>query len=108
MHFSAEHTKTYTDTFRSMCWCRIEVLISSHLLRIVGHVWQHGGHVEHDLVALVGGVEGVGARGVGWRKKFNRQKLYGTWPGFLLVHLRHITHYTLQGLCIRLCPSFFL
>lgn len=34
---------------------------SSYLLRVVGHVGQHGGDVEHDLVALVGGVQGVGA-----------------------------------------------
>lgn len=39
---------------------------SSHLLWVVGHVWQHGGHVEHDLIALVGGVEGVGACGISW------------------------------------------
>lgn len=39
---------------------------SSHLLWVVGHVWQHGGHVEHDLIALVGGVQGVGASGISW------------------------------------------
>lgn len=39
---------------------------SSHLLWVVGHVRQHGGHVEHDLIALVGGVEGVGACGISW------------------------------------------
>lgn len=43
-------------------------VISSHLLGVVGHVGQHGGHVEHDLVALVGGVQGVGARRISWRK----------------------------------------
>lgn len=44
------------------------VVISSHLLGVVGHVGQHGGHVEHDLVALVGGVQRVGARRISWRK----------------------------------------
>lgn len=42
---------------------------SSYLLWVVGHVGQHGGHVEHDLVALVGGVQRVGARRVRWGKK---------------------------------------
>ncbi len=42
----------------------------SYLLWVVGHVRQHGGHVEHDLVALVAGVQGVGARRVRWRKTF--------------------------------------
>ena len=37
------------------------MLINSYLLGVVGHVRQHGGHVEHDLVALVGSVKGVGA-----------------------------------------------
>lgn len=37
-----------------------------YLLRVVGHVWQHGGHVEHHLIALVGGVKGVGACRVSW------------------------------------------
>lgn len=39
---------------------------SSHLLWVVGHVRQHGGHVEHDLIALVGGIQGVGASGISW------------------------------------------
>lgn len=43
--------------------------ISSYLLWVVGHVWQHGGHVEHDLVSLVSGVQGVGARRVSWKKE---------------------------------------
>lgn len=33
-----------------------------YLLWVVGHVRQHGGHMEHDLVALVGRVKGVGTR----------------------------------------------
>ena len=40
-----------------------------YLLRVVGHVWEHGGYVEHDLVALVGGIQGMGARRIGCRKE---------------------------------------
>lgn len=36
----------------------------SHLLLVIGGVRQHRGHVEHDLVVLVCGVEGVRARGI--------------------------------------------
>lgn len=39
-------------------------IASAHLLWVVGHVRQHGGHVEHDLIALVGGVQGVCSRGI--------------------------------------------
>ena len=35
------------------------------LLSVVGRVGEHGGHVKHQLVVLIGGVEGVYARGVG-------------------------------------------
>lgn len=51
---------------RAVCW--------SHLLGVVGHVGQHGGHVEHDLIALVGGVQGVGARRVSWGKPRERER----------------------------------
>ena len=40
--------------------------VRPYLLSVVGGVGQHGGHVEHDLVVLVGGVQGVGARRVRW------------------------------------------
>ena len=40
-----------------------------YLLAVVGGVGQHGGDVEHDLVVLVGGVQGVGARRVRWGAK---------------------------------------
>lgn len=36
----------------------------SHLLLVIGGVRQHRGHVKHDLVVLVHGVEGVCARGI--------------------------------------------
>lgn len=36
----------------------------SHLLLVIGGIRQHCGHVEHDLVVLVHGVEGVRARGI--------------------------------------------
>ena len=34
------------------------------LLSVVGRVGEHGGHVKHQLVVLIGGVERVRARGV--------------------------------------------
>jgi len=40
----------------------VDALVSmcvSYLLRIIGHVWKHGGHVKHDLVVLIGGIQGV-------------------------------------------------
>lgn len=36
----------------------------THLLSVVGCVGEHGGHVKHQLVVLIGGVERVCARGV--------------------------------------------
>lgn len=36
------------------------------LLSVVGGVGEHGGHVKHQLVVLVGGVERVCASGVRW------------------------------------------
>lgn len=39
-----------------------------YLLFIVGCVGQHGGHVEHDLIILVSGVQGVGAGRVSWKQ----------------------------------------
>lgn len=36
----------------------------SHLLLVIGGVRQHRGHVEHDLVVLVRGVQGVRACGI--------------------------------------------
>lgn len=36
----------------------------SHLLLVIRRVRQHRGHVEHDLVVLVGGVERVCACGI--------------------------------------------
>lgn len=44
---------------------RSAAVASAHLLWVAGHVRQHGGHMEHDLIALVGGVQGVGSRGIG-------------------------------------------
>lgn len=46
--------------------CQSAAIASAHLLWVVGHVRQHGGNVEHDLIALVGGVQGVGSRGISW------------------------------------------
>ena len=40
----------------------------SYLLFVVGGVGQHGGDVEHDLIVLAGGVEGVGSCGVSCRR----------------------------------------
>lgn len=45
------------------------MILCPYLLRVVGHVREHSGYVEHDLVALVGGVQGVGARRIGCRKE---------------------------------------
>lgn len=53
--------ETYTSVGALLRW-------GCYLLWVAGHVWQHGGHVEHYLIALVGGVQGVGARRVRWRK----------------------------------------
>lgn len=39
------------------------------LLFVVGCVREHGGHVKHQLVVLVGGVERVCASGVRWKTK---------------------------------------
>lgn len=39
------------------------------LLSVVGCVREHGGHVKHQLVVLVGGVERVRASGVRWKTK---------------------------------------
>lgn len=50
-----------------------------YLLPVVGGVGKHRGDVEHDLVALVGRVEGVGARGVGCERS-NREDSTG-WLG---------------------------
>lgn len=41
---------------------------SAHLLPVVGRVGQHGGHVEHQLVVLVGGVKRVSSCRVGWKR----------------------------------------
>lgn len=38
----------------------------TYLLLIVGCVGQHGRHMEHDLIVLVSGVQGVGACRVSW------------------------------------------
>lgn len=42
------------------------------LLSVVGCVREHGGHVKHQLVVLVGGVQRVCASGVRWNKKQDR------------------------------------
>lgn len=42
------------------------------LLSVVGCVREHGGHVKHQLVVLVGGVERVHAGGVRWNTKQDR------------------------------------
>lgn len=39
--------------------CIGEHVCFSYLLRIIGHVWKHGGHVKHDLVVLIGGIQRV-------------------------------------------------
>lgn len=57
------------DVFFSCTHQNLRAIISSYLLGVVGHIGQHGGHVEHDLIALVGGVQGVGARRISWRKE---------------------------------------
>lgn len=31
----------------------------TYLLPVVGHVGKHGGHVEHELIVFVRGVQGV-------------------------------------------------
>jgi hypothetical protein len=36
----------------------------AYLLPVVGHVRKKRGHVEHELIVLVRGVQGVGSRGV--------------------------------------------
>lgn len=45
---------------------------ATDLLSVVGCVREHGGHVKHQLVVLVGGVEGVRPRGVRWNTKQDR------------------------------------
>lgn len=42
------------------------------LLPVVGCVGEHGGHVEHQLIVLVGGVERVYACGVRCNTKHRR------------------------------------
>lgn len=50
------------------CWHRWRVYVcvrsAVYLLPVIGCVGEHGGHVEHELIVLVGGVEGVCACGV--------------------------------------------
>lgn len=41
----------------------------TYLLPVAGHVGEQRGHVEHELVVFVGGVEGVGSCGVGWEPR---------------------------------------
>lgn len=42
---------------------------ATDLLSVVGCVREHGGHVKHQLVVLVGGVKRVRASGVRWNTK---------------------------------------
>lgn len=42
-----------------------EIIGLLYLLRVVGRVGQHGGHVKHNLIVLVARIEGVCSRGVG-------------------------------------------
>lgn len=44
-------------------------VVESHLLSVVGRVGQECGHVEHQLIVLVSGVERVSAGGVRWNNK---------------------------------------
>lgn len=42
-----------------------EIIGLLYLLRVVGCVGQHGGHMKHNLIVLVARIEGVCSRGVG-------------------------------------------
>lgn len=57
------------------------------LLSVVWCVGEHGGHVEHQLVVLIGGVERVCACGVGCN---TGQRSHGLRPHYkrLLYYLR--------------------
>ena len=44
--------------------CGAPTLGPTDLLPVVGGIREQGGDVEHDLIVLVGRVEGVGSRGV--------------------------------------------
>lgn len=42
----------------------VTLVAKSYLLGIAGHVGEHGRHVKHDLIALVGGVHRMSTGGV--------------------------------------------
>ncbi len=49
----------YTGSWMYVCVCVCVCVCVSYLLRIVGHVWKHGGNVKHDLIVLIGCIQGV-------------------------------------------------
>lgn len=52
----------------------------SHLLLVIRRVRQHRGHVEHDLMVLVGGVERVCARGIRCSQTIgDTKRTWGVW-----------------------------
>lgn len=57
---------------------------SADLLPVVGGVREHGGHVEHQLVVLIGGVQRVHSRGVGCNTRQGRERVrpHDEWPLF--------------------------
>ena len=38
--------------------------VSSHLLSVIGSVWEQCGYMEHQLTIFIVGVERVGSRGI--------------------------------------------
>lgn len=69
----------------------------SHLLLVIGGIRKHRGHVKHDLVVLVRGVEGVCTRGIRCGQGVeNRERNLG---GLNLSSLPAV-----WGLCATLTP----
>lgn len=63
-------TRPHASFFHKViCVMTLFALIQLYLLCIVGCVGQHGGHMEHNLIVLVAGVEGMRPRGVSCAKK---------------------------------------
>lgn len=50
----------------------------THLLSVVGHVGQHGGHVEHDFIVFVCGVQGVSSCRISWKQRWRTKTSQAT------------------------------
>lgn len=58
-------------------------LLETHLLSVVGCIGEHGGHMKHQLVVLIGGVERVCASGVSCNTGQDSQGLRPQYKGLL-------------------------